>query len=307
MIIQSHGPGSTTAPPDTVVITSTFSTPSGDTASSGSSAPTTSSTKAPVQPSNKGSSNGGLSAPGKTAIAVVIPIVVIALLVVAGLFLWRRRKQRKSEEEQRKNEMEEYGYNPNHDPTLPAVAATDEIAEDTSGYRGWGVATAGTGLAGRKTSTTMSGGGGGGMTQVSDGGYQSPNSPTQISDQNSGDPLMGYRNGTMDSETVGALGAVPVAANNRNNDIRRGPSNASSSYSAGDHHSNNSAEGPIPVNGAQDHYPETVYYQPGPYENPYGNMGGPQPIIQDNPARRNTRIQQAPYPHQGTSGISQNF
>jgi hypothetical protein len=235
---------------------------------------------------------------------VVIPIFVVALLALAGLFLWRRRNRRKSEEEQRKKEMEEYGYNPNHDPTLPAVAATDEIAEDTTGYRGWGTAAAG-GSAGRKTSTTMSGG-----HQLSDGGgYHSPGSPTQatMSDQNSGEPLVGHSRSTAGSDTMGALGAAPAAANN----IRRGPSNASSSYSAGDH-SNHSAEAPIPVHNPQDYYTENGYYQPGPYDNPYGTQGGPQPVIRDNPARRNTRIQEAPYSHQGhqggiQGGIAQNF
>jgi len=120
---------------------------------------------------NKGSNNGGLSAGGKTAIAVVIPVVAVALLIVAGLFLWRKRNQRKSEKEERKKEMEEYGYNPNHDPTLPAVAATDEIVEDQSGYRGWGV----TSSSNRQASTTVSGG----MAHPSDGSYHSPGSPTQ--------------------------------------------------------------------------------------------------------------------------------
>jgi len=241
-----------------------------------------------------------LSAGGKTAIAVVIPVVVVALLLIACLFLWRRRKQRKNEEEERKKEMEEYGYNPNHDPTLPAVAATDEITEDQSGYRGWGTTSNTT----RKPSTTISGG----MTQLSDGGYHSPGSPTQgasVSDQNSENPLMGHHRETMDSETVGNL-AAGTAVGASNAGVRRGPSNASSAYSAGDHSANSGdGRGPVP-NGQQEYYTDNAYYQPGPYENTYGN--GQQPVIRDNPARRNTRIERPDvFPHQGTSGIAQNF
>ena len=50
-----------------------------------------------------------------------VPVVVVAALVVAAIFFWRKRKQRKNEEEQRRKEMEDYGYNPNNDPTIPAV------------------------------------------------------------------------------------------------------------------------------------------------------------------------------------------
>jgi hypothetical protein len=251
---------------------------------------------------NKGSNNGGLSAGGKTAIAVVIPVVAVALLIIAGLFLWRKRNQRNSEKEERKKEMEEYGYNPNHDPTLPAVAATDEIVEDQSGYRGWG----GTSNSNRQASTTVSGG----VTHLSDGSYQSPGSPTQgasVSDQNSGDPLMNQRHEIMDSEIIGNLAASSaVASAPTNSGVRRGPSNASSAYSAGDHSANSGEARATGPNGQQDYYADNAYYQPGPYENPYGN--GQQPVIRDNPARRNTRIERPDvFPHQGTSGIAQNF
>ena len=260
-----------------------------------------SSAAAALQNGNKGADHAGLTAGGKTAIAVVIPLVVIALLFIAALFLWRRRRARKNEEELRKNEMEEYGYNPNHDPTLPAVAATDEIHEDTSGYRGWGTTPAGS--MGRKTSTTVSGSG---MKQYSDGGYQSPGSPREgVSDGYSGDQLMSQHHGYADGgETIAALGAAPAARQYRPTDIRRGPSNASSSYSNGDH-SNGEADGHMPMNDYQDYhaYNDNSYYQQGPYEQQYGvALSGPPPVIQDNPARRNTRIQQAPYPR-----IAQNF
>jgi hypothetical protein len=294
----------TPLPPSTVVITKTTSpTPAtsandGTTATS-SGAAATSSSASLLPGGSKSTSNGGLSAAGKTAIAVVIPVVVIALLVLAGLFLWRRRKQKKATEEERRKEMEAYGFNPNQDPSLPAVAgvADSEMGEDQSGYRGWG----NTSTSNRKASTTLSGG----QTHHSDG--YSPGSPTQgtISDH-SGDPIMGHKRGsTMDSETIGALGAAPIAGAGRSGGVHRGPSNASSHYSVGDN-SNHSAEAPMPV--SQEYYPDNAYFTPGPYSNEasYGQSG--QPIIRENPARRNTRIQEPHvYPQQGTSGIAQNF
>jgi hypothetical protein len=250
---------------------------------------------------NKGSKNGGLSAGGKTAIAVVIPVVVVALLVIASLLLWRKQNQRKAEKAKRQKEMEEYGYNPNHDPTLPTVATTDEIVEDQAGYRGWGT----TSTSNRKASTTVSGG----MTHLSEAGYQSPGSPTHgasVSDQNSGEPLMNQRRETMDSEIIGNLAATSATVAPNNPGVRRGPSNASSAYSAGDHSANSGEARPVGLNGQQDYYTENAYYQPGPYENPYSN--GQQPVIRENPARRNTRIERPDvFPHQGTSSIAQNF
>lgn len=196
--------------------------------------------------------------------------------------------------------MEEYGFNPNNDPTLPAVGlAGPQMAEDESGYRGWGNATS---SSNRKASTTLTSG----MTGYSDngsnpGGYQSPNSPT---DAQSNDPLVAGRRETMDSDGVAALGSGPAAGQNVSN-IHRGPSNASSSYSAGNR-SDNSGDYPIPVNNAQDYYTENGYYQPNPYDNGYA--GGQQPVIRDVSARRNTRIENpSVFPQQGNSGIAQNF
>lgn len=227
----------------------------------------------------------------------MIPIVVIAALVFAGLFFWRRKKQQKVAKEERQKEMEAYGFNPNNDPTLPAVGGVvggSEMMEDDSGYRGWGTATT---ASNRKASTALSSG----LHPSSDGGYHSPGSPNAQSEQNSGDPLVAgaARRSTMDSETVGALGAAPAATNN----IRRGPSNASSSYSMGAH-SNGSADAPIPV-GSNDYYADNMYYG----GNPYDNSGpGQEAVIRDNPARRNTQIQRSNiYPQQGSSGIAQNF
>lgn len=247
--------------------------------------------------------SSGLSAGGKTAIAVVIPVVVVALLLLAGIFFWRKRKQRKNAEEARRKEVEEYGFNPNDDPTLPAVGMTTEMAEDQSGYRGWGNTTT---SSNRKASTTLTSG----MTYSDsnsnpDAYANNPGSPTNAySDAHSGDPLVNGRRETLDSDGIGALGAAP-AANQNQAGVHRGPSNASSSYSAADR-SDHSGDYPIPMNNQQEFYDANGYYQNGPYENAYG--GGQQPIIRDVSARRNTRIENpSVFPQQGNSGIAQNF
>lgn len=207
--------------------------------------------------------------------------------------------------------MEEYGYNPNNDPTLPAVVAADgssEMAEDhSSGYRGWGNTAVGSN---RKASTTLSGGNTQG--QLSDsgsqpGGYAS--SPT--GDQHSGDPLMHTRRETMNSDDLGALGAAPVAGSHRNDNIRRGPSNASSHYSAGA--ASEHSDGALPpMSQSYDYNPNALansygYGQAGPYgDGSYGG-GGDMPVVRDVSARRNTRIEQPGNYQQGNSGIAQNF
>jgi hypothetical protein len=304
LVVTASLSNGTPQPASTIVITqvSTPPTPSltANTASQGSStAPSSSSSNAALNAGQgKPSSNsGGLSPAGTIAIAVVIPIVVIALLVFAGLFFWRRRKQQKAAEDERRKEMEAYGFNPNNDPTLPTVGGVvggAQMVEDDSGYRGWGTATT---ASNRQASTALSSG----AAQLSDGGYHSPGSPNAqtMSDQNSEDPLVGAGRSTMDSETIGALGAAPAAGSN----IRRGPSNASSSYSMGGH-SNNSADAPIPVVN-NDYYTDNMYYG---VTGPYDNSGpGQEAVIRDNPARRNTRIERSNVYPQGSSGIAQNF
>lgn len=251
-----------------------------------------------------------MSSGGKTAIAVVIPVVVVALLVLGGIFFWRKRKQRKSAEDERRKEVEEYGFNPNHDPTLPAVGGL-AMAEDESGYRGWGNTTT---SSNRKMSTTLTSGMTYSDSNSNPGGYASPHSPTHgvYSDAHSNDPLMDGRRETMDSDGIGALGVANGAAapNSAQNQIgvHRGPSNASSTYSTADH-SDNSGDYPgMTGNNQQDYYANQDYYQPGPYgaSDPYG--GQQQPIIRDVSARRNTRIENpSVFPHQGNSGIAQNF
>jgi hypothetical protein len=243
--------------------------------------------------------------------------VVVALLVLAGLFFWRKRKQGKIAKEERRKEVEEYGYNPNNDPTLPAVAAADgsEMAEDgNGGYRGWG----NTSMSNRKASTTLSGGHTAG--QLSDtgsqpGGYP-PGSPTGngFSDGHSGDGLMNQRE-TFSSDDLGALGAAPVAgAHRNNNDIRRGPSNASSSYSAGNHSERSDVSAGVGQSG-QAYSPTEMYGgsyggfgQHGPYgDGSYGGGDSGMPVVRDVSARRNTRIEAGGNYQSGNSGIAQNF
>jgi hypothetical protein len=239
-------------------------------------------------------------------VAVVVPIAAVAILVLAGIFLWRKRKQRKDAEEQRRKEVEDYGYNPNADPTIPAIAGTAyEMREDgSSGYRGWGNTTL-AGSTGRKASTTMSGGAG--------ASYSDAASPTRaaVSDTRSGEPLMGEVPPSPEGEILGAMG--PSAANNRA-DVRRGPSNASSSYSAAGR-SDGSGDGPIGVayGGNNQYYDQYDQYGGGnPYtDNAYGGghpvEAGGSPVIRDVTARRNTRIENPAHYPQQTAGISQNF
>jgi len=115
---------------------------------------------------------------------------------------------------------------------------------------------------------------------------------------------------TPDGEILGAMG--PAAALNRS-DMRRGPSNASSSYSTGAR-SDGSGDGPIGMGyGGNTQYDQ--YGAGNPYDGSlsrHGTTAGNtaelpgQPVIRDVTARRNTRIENpAHYPQQ--PGISQNF
>ncbi|KAK3670492.1 hypothetical protein LTR78_009596 [Recurvomyces mirabilis] len=302
--------GVTNTNPVTVVVTSVNTNRASTTyipvAGSSTAASASATSSSPAQLSNNGSngSNSGNSGGLSTA----------ALLVALGIWFWRKRKQSKDNQEQRRKEIDEYGYNPNNDPTLPAVAGSEaggpQMAEDHSGYRGWGAAAASTN---RKTSTTLSGGHTQG--QLSDNGNSynahSPGSPgAAYSDGHSGDPLVHQRD-TMNSDELGALGAAPLAVVNPG--IRRGPSNASSAYSAGAR-SEGSDEPvpPLPVGQAYENNPNANYGygQHGPYGD--GSYGGGQdsagmPIVRDVSARRNTRIQQGGTYQQGNSGIAQNF
>ncbi|KAK5134227.1 hypothetical protein LTR08_006770 [Meristemomyces frigidus] len=229
------------------------------------------------------------------------------------MFFWRRRKQRREEQEARRKEVEDYGFNPNHDPTLPVVAAdgAPEMTQDsTSGYRGWGAAAG----SNRKASTTLSGGHTQGQLSDSDNSYgQVSGSPgAAISDGHSGDLLVDNRRETMNSDDLGALGAAPLAGTNQA--MRRGPSNASSAYSNGARSEGSDEQVPsVPGHPGQAYdynpNPNYGYSQHGPYGD--GSYGGGQengmPVVRDVSARRNTRIQQAGGFGQGASGIAQNF
>ncbi|XXG97145.1 hypothetical protein Hte_003440 [Hypoxylon texense] len=252
------------------------------------------------------SSGSSLGEGGRIAIAVVVPIAAVALLVIAGIFFWRKRKQRKDAEEERRKEVEDYSYNPNSDPIVPDVGSVGaggayEMKEDSSGYRGWGSTTL-AGSTGRKASTTMSGGAAGVA-------YSDATSPTRgnFSDTRSGDGLVNDApNSPPEGEILGAMG--PSATDNRGNgtgNVHRGPSNASSSYSAAGR-SDGSAENPGSYGGPAylDQYGGNNPYADGAYGQ---QQAGGQPIIRDNPARRNTRIENTSHYPQQSAGISQNF
>jgi len=266
------------------------------------------STTAGLQSSGK-SSSSGLGTGGTVAVAVVVPIVAVALLVLLGLYLWRKRKARKDAEELRRKEVEEYGYNPNNDPTLPAVAGSAghdgayEMREDgSSGYRGWG--TTAVASSGRKGSTTLSGGNSAGGIGVAHSGETSPTHGP--SDAGSNNALMGDRPLSGEPGEAEALGQMGPAASGNRSDINRGPSNASSSYSAANRSDGSGEGGP--------YYNNNQYDSGNPYgtEQPYGSPPGRaemsgQPIIRDVQARRNTRIENPSHFPQQSSGIAQNF
>ncbi|KAI2632018.1 hypothetical protein GGR54DRAFT_634787 [Hypoxylon sp. NC1633] len=253
--------------------------------------------------------SGAMAEPAKIAVAVVVPIAAVALLVIAGIFFWRKRKQRKDAEEERRKEVEDYSYNPNNDPIVPDVAAAGgagayEMKEDgSSGYRGWGSTTL-AGSTGRKASTTMSGGAAGVA-------YSDATSPTRgnFSDTRSGDGLVNEVSpqSTPEGEILGAMG--PSANDNRGNgNVHRGPSNASSSYSAagrsdgsGDNAGSYGGPAYLDQYGGNNPYADGAYGPQRP-----GEIGG-QPVIRDNPARRNTRIENPSHYPQQSAGISQNF
>ncbi|KAI9671835.1 MAG: hypothetical protein M1831_003363 [Alyxoria varia] len=256
--------------------------------------------------------DGGLGTPGTVAVAVVVPVVGVALIVLAIIFWWRKRKQRKTAEDARRKEVEEYGYNPNNDPTLPAVGGTagsnSPEMEDT-GYRGWGSNNNNAGnSSARKPSTNLSSNIG---MAVSDHSPGSPGHGTMSDGSHSGEPLV---DGHDAYDGVGAGGAAAAGAagyKNKNppaelgaNGMKRGPSNASSQYSAAGHtDTSDDATGP-------DHGYDTNYSQFTPYRQGTGNTfdDSAQPVIRDVDARRNTKIENpSTLPRQGNSGIAANF
>lgn len=300
------------------VVTST-SFPSNEAQSSTSSTSSSSSPTSGLAGQNDSISKGGLSDSGKIAIEVVVPIIAVALLVLGGIFFWRRRRHQKDAEEVRRKEVEEYGYNPNEDPSLPPVGAGGhssdgpfQMREDGSGgYRGWGATTIAA-SSGRKASTTLSGGQSNPSNAPAGMAHSEGTSPSH-GDSRSGEPLVSGRPVSNGSEVLGAMG--PAAAENRGGNIHRGPSNASSSYSVANR-SDGSGDQPVPggAYGAAQYYSGDANYG-GPYsDGSYANatggraeMGG-QPVIRDNLARRATRIENpSHFPTQASAGISQNF
>jgi hypothetical protein len=226
------------------------------------------------------------------AIGVVVPIVAIAILAVIGLFLWKKRRARRAAEAERRKEVEDYAYNPNADPTIPTVGMAGgdsyEMREEgPAGYRGWGSTTLG-GSTGRKASTTISGATNG----YSDIGPSRGNmSESALLDNPEG-------------EILGAMG--PSAANNRG-DVRRGASNASSSYSATGRSDGSDVGAGMAYSSNGGGYYDS--YGQNPYDAGFGGAGempGP-PIIRDNPARRSTRVESPGHFPQQSAGISQNF
>ncbi|RKF77003.1 putative transmembrane alpha-helix domain-containing protein [Golovinomyces cichoracearum] len=292
--------------PSVVTVIQTF-THAGNSAS-GSATSSSSSTLSTAESHSvsSGDSSGGLTGGGKIAVAVVTPIVAVTLIVLAFLFLFRRRKQRKHAEELRRKEVEEYGYNPNQDPTFPVIGSINgnyhqEVREESAGYRGWGTTAPD---AGRKTSTTLSGNdypaaGGIGLA------FSEGESPTYgtISDTKSDNALITERNiSAIEQDHLSNL--VPAVARNKVGDINREASNASSSYSA----ANRSDEsGEVIGYYNQSNIPKD-YGSEIPHDPTVGlaEMAA-HPVIRDVQARRNTRIESPSHFPQQSSGISQNF
>lgn len=206
--------------------------------------------------------------------------------------MWKKRRARRVAEAERRKEVEDYAYNPNADPTIPVVGMTGGDAyemreEESVGYRGWGSTTLG-GSTGRKASTTISG---------ATHGY-SDISPTRGGNMSDAALIDGP-----EGEILGAMG--PSAANNRG-DVRRGASNASSSYSATGRSDGSDAGAGMAYSTGAGYYDQ---YSQTPYDTPYGGaneMPAP-PIIRDNPARRSTRVESPGHFPQQSAGISQNF
>ena len=225
-----------------------------------------------------------------------MPVVSVALIIVGLIIFWKKRKARKAAEEERKQEIEDYQFNPNNDPTLPAVglATSRGPGKETGdgaggGYRGWG-STSGS----RKLSTGMA---------TSEGSHTAYGRVSPIDDGPgaAGAAYVPYRRGSGDNQNHNDY-------NNRQGDLGRGLSNASSAYSAGNH-SDVSAETPPPQGVPQ----SSAYYDDG-NDAYYGGGGdgagggGGAPVIRDVQARRNTHIETpAVFPQQGNAGISQNF
>ncbi|KAK5997811.1 hypothetical protein PT974_00173 [Cladobotryum mycophilum] len=280
--------------PPVVIVTATTTKHSNSPVGTSSSAKPTGT---PIDPSGKKGTSGGLDQKSKVAIGVVVPIAAIAILAILAVFFWKKSRARRAAEAERRKEVEDYAYNPNADPTIPAVGLAPDSYEmsheGSAGYRGWGNTVAGS--SGRKASTTMSGG-------VTNPYSDAPSPRGNLSEARSGDVLLDGSH-SPEGEILGAMG--PSAANNRG-DVRRGPSNASSSYSAAGR--SEGSDGGAGYGGNTPYYDQ---YGQNPYNgNGYSELTGDTPappVIRDNPARRNTRIENPAHFPQQSAGISQNF
>lgn len=303
----------------TVIVTQTTSAPAATAAGTSASAASavsssSSSAAAALGSTSNGSKNsgGGLSAGGVTAVAVVVPVVVVALLVVLGLFLYRRRKQKKTAQEARRKEVEEYGYNPNDDPTLPAVGVagdSQDMAEDSStGYRGWGNQS----MSNRKASNTIASAVTSGTAASDTTAPPVPTSPGNTMSDRSTAPL---RDAAAGGAALGLGGGAAAAASelegysNRpaeleGSGVQRGPSNASSTYSVAGR-TDDSTDLHNTDYGYDHNYSQ---YTPYNTAGAGGFDASQQPVVRDVNARRNTRVENpSVYPQQGNSSISQNF
>jgi hypothetical protein len=61
------------------------------------------------------------------------------LCILCPCLYFARRRQSRRADEARRHEIEESGFNPNDEPTLPAPAVNDLelVIADDSGYQGW--------------------------------------------------------------------------------------------------------------------------------------------------------------------------
>jgi hypothetical protein len=131
------------------------------------------------------------------------------------------------------------------------------------------------------------------------GAHHSPG--PQQSDGNSNDPLVSPLNSRPDSGESPGLGALGGASNGRQAP-KRGPSNASSAYSAANRSDVSAEEPNVPPYYSSGMYQDETH---GPYD---GSWGGQQPVIRDVSAKRNTKIENpSVFPQQGNAGIAQNF
>lgn len=234
----------------------------------------------------------------KIALGVTIPIVSVTLLILVALWMWRKRKQRKEAEEQRKQELDDYAYTPHADPTIPSIGLGPDghyvVKGDggAAGYRGWGTTVSGSG--GRNGSTTLS------------GAFSDSNSPTQVTEVAPVGSAL-----SSEGEIMGAMAPSAGGAGQ----VHRGLSNASSHYSVAHSDVSDGIGVAYGNNGGSPHY--EAYHVGNPYDpqsrtppqpSDLDNSGlSTPPIIRDNPARRNPRIESPAHYPQQTAGISQNF